>query len=209
MTDKCIYCGDRGRLTRDHIPPKCLFPKPRPSDLITVPCCETCNGSFSSDDEYFRTVAVLGDYVQNHIAAEELLPTISRSLARPGRSKPLQRLIDSVQVGDLARDGVRRPSFESEREITSRVGRRITRGLYYHVRGTPLALNAQLKAGFSWSFRGSDTEDLYEELLRQPINDIAGGVFTYRYLFDGYPNSSAWMYTFYMNRTMLALTSPS
>jgi len=39
----CVYCGKKLPLTKDHIPPKNLYSKPRPSNLITVPCCEKCN----------------------------------------------------------------------------------------------------------------------------------------------------------------------
>jgi len=56
--DECIYCGARDNLTDDHVPPKALFPEPRPSDLITVPACLQCNKSYEKDDEYFR-IAVL------------------------------------------------------------------------------------------------------------------------------------------------------
>ena len=36
---KCIYCGNWAELTKDHIPPKCLFTDPKPENLITIPCC--------------------------------------------------------------------------------------------------------------------------------------------------------------------------
>jgi hypothetical protein len=50
----CYICRRRVAETRDHIPPKSLFPKPRPSDLITAPCCFLCNNRNSRSDEYFR-----------------------------------------------------------------------------------------------------------------------------------------------------------
>jgi hypothetical protein len=31
---ECVYCGRERELTRDHVPPWCLFSKPRPNDLI-------------------------------------------------------------------------------------------------------------------------------------------------------------------------------
>jgi hypothetical protein len=39
--------------TMDHVPPKALFPPPRPK-LITVPACEICNGSASDAEEKFK-----------------------------------------------------------------------------------------------------------------------------------------------------------
>lgn len=41
----------------DHVPPKGLFPKPRPSNLIEVPCCWRCNNAHSAFDEKLRLVA--------------------------------------------------------------------------------------------------------------------------------------------------------
>ena len=52
--DWCYLCGAREKLTKDHVPPKNLFPLPRPKNLITVPCCERCNSGFSKADERFR-----------------------------------------------------------------------------------------------------------------------------------------------------------
>lgn len=54
---ECYLCGATSDLTRDHLPPKSFFPKPRPNNLITVACCKTCNNNFSKDDEYFRVAA--------------------------------------------------------------------------------------------------------------------------------------------------------
>src|SRR5579859_4140645 len=51
---KCYLCGATRNLTRDHIPPKGFFPPPLPTNLITVPCCSSCNNSFSTDDEAAR-----------------------------------------------------------------------------------------------------------------------------------------------------------
>lgn len=50
----CYLCGSCENLTKDHIPPKNLFPDPKPSNLITVPCCKKCNEEMSTIDESFR-----------------------------------------------------------------------------------------------------------------------------------------------------------
>jgi hypothetical protein len=65
MEEECYLCGKKasetpdGRLTRDHIPPKNLFPPPLPEDLITVPCCYECNNAAHKDDEYLRFLSGL------------------------------------------------------------------------------------------------------------------------------------------------------
>ena len=49
----CVLCGYYGEITRDHAPPKVVFPAPRPSNCITVPSCSKCNGGMSELDEDF------------------------------------------------------------------------------------------------------------------------------------------------------------
>ncbi len=56
-TGFCVLCGKEGIITREHVPPKCLFLKPRPQNTITVPLCEGCNHFYHLDDEYFRILA--------------------------------------------------------------------------------------------------------------------------------------------------------
>ena len=53
----CYLCGTDQEITADHIPPENLFPPPKPTNLITVPCCAKCNKSYSLDDEAFRVFA--------------------------------------------------------------------------------------------------------------------------------------------------------
>jgi hypothetical protein len=50
----CYLCNSTENLTKDHIPPKNLFPSPKPTNLITVWCCKQCNEKLSLIDESFR-----------------------------------------------------------------------------------------------------------------------------------------------------------
>lgn len=52
--DKCYLCGSTENLTRDHVPPEGFFPPPKPTNLITLPCCENCHWPLSLQDEAFR-----------------------------------------------------------------------------------------------------------------------------------------------------------
>lgn len=49
----CVYCGGLAD-TRDHVPSKCLLePDPEyPTNLPVVGCCNSCNQSFSRDEQY-------------------------------------------------------------------------------------------------------------------------------------------------------------
>ncbi len=136
---QCYLCGvivDGKSKTRDHVPPRGLFPKPRPSNLITVPCCESCNNEKSNDEEFFRLVATIG--VNKTAEATELykqrvLPrTIERGRVRPEIRKMLKTAenfwseVNGVCV-PLCKVGV-------DLNFLKRVVERIARGLTVHKR---------------------------------------------------------------------------
>ncbi|MGJ7488767.1 hypothetical protein [Variovorax sp. ZT4R33] len=51
LTGMCIFCGGRPT-TRDHCPSKVLLDEPFPPNLPVVNACESCNQSFSKDEQY-------------------------------------------------------------------------------------------------------------------------------------------------------------
>src|SRR5262245_49176576 len=79
----CVYCGATDNLTDDHIPPKNLFPRPRPSNLITVPACLTCHSTTSKDDENFRLRLCMSEQVGRHSEAKKAREAAFRALLRP------------------------------------------------------------------------------------------------------------------------------
>lgn len=79
----CVYCHSPKDLTRDHIPPKSFFPAPRPTDLITVPCCSECNGESTENDEYLRNYLIFSTQCRGHWAARQLHESGLRSLEDP------------------------------------------------------------------------------------------------------------------------------
>ena len=98
--EKCYLCGraaketPEGQLTRDHLPPKNLFLPPRPSDLITVPCCYQCNNDSHEDDEYLR-VAVTACYNTNPVGKKTWE---EKTVGSTVRKKRLSKSIDKMAV---------------------------------------------------------------------------------------------------------------
>jgi hypothetical protein len=80
--EECAYCGKEGKITKDHIPPKNLFSKPRPGNLITVPSCIECNREASKDDEYFRNALIMRYDTYEHPDATKNWNSILRSIKR-------------------------------------------------------------------------------------------------------------------------------
>lgn len=78
----CTYCP-KGADTRDHIPPLCFFPGPRPAELLTVPCCRSCNQTAGADDEQMRNLLAALEDSEGHEAIHEYLrPKMHRSFQR-------------------------------------------------------------------------------------------------------------------------------
>lgn len=96
-----LYCEKVGPITDDHVPPQGIFAKPHPDNLIKVPACKDCNGSFSQDDEYFRQKLVLNVEVYHHPATKQLADRVFRSVQRPqakGMATAFFRDIRPVEV---------------------------------------------------------------------------------------------------------------
>ena len=59
----CPYCRCSMRKrdsTRDHLPPKSLFPNPKPINLKTVRCCLKCHRAESNGDEIIKILSAFG-----------------------------------------------------------------------------------------------------------------------------------------------------
>lgn len=134
MPDQCFLCGKPGADTREHIPPKCLFPEPHPNDLLTVPAHRSCNQSYSADDEYLR-VALTAPSYSDPIAHRLWRTKVVRSLGRARGVKFKQKLADDtveIPLGNLT-DGstVVLPILRVEAPRLKRSIRRIVRGIHY------------------------------------------------------------------------------
>ena len=101
----CVNCRSPEDLTRDHIPPKSFFPKPRPNNLITVPCCRTCHKEFTENDEYLRNYLIFSPQCRGHAAARQLQENGLLSLQDPNAgefSGPLFTFADQYWPSSLA-----------------------------------------------------------------------------------------------------------
>ena len=99
---QCVYCGKVRVLTKDHIPPKCFFAKPRPSNLITVPSCKECNLGRSKDDEYLRFVLAYRFENSNHPDVLGIVPVIHRAFKREENRAFTRSIVkDIVHLEDI------------------------------------------------------------------------------------------------------------
>jgi hypothetical protein len=155
----CAYC-DAPATTADHIPPKGLFAKPLPIDLLTVPSCLLCNGGAAQDDEYFRTVMAFRSDTYERSDAAGAAERAMRALVREGgegfRKGVLSKLTEIPMFGD---DGPKVGSIgqlDVDLRRVRRVVERIVRGLYYHHKGERLPPECRVTVNSLESFESPD-----------------------------------------------------
>ncbi len=112
LTGMCVYCGAEPD-TRDHVPSKVLLDKPYPPQLPVVGACNSCNASFSLDEQYlacFIECVVCGTVDD----ADLQRPNVKRILAENPR---LRDRIDSSRKKDGGGNPTWQPEIDRVRKI--------------------------------------------------------------------------------------------
>lgn len=112
--------------TADHIPPKGLFPEPRPANLITVPCCYGCNQEHSGFDDQLRLLAASA--IQRNPAGEVILErkVFGSTLAKKRQMPFVGSILSSMQSVPAHPDAVK---FSVPAQDVFNGMTRITKGL--------------------------------------------------------------------------------
>jgi hypothetical protein len=137
MPTLCTYCGNRNATTADHVPPKSFFATPRPNNLITVPCCKICNGSFGKGDERVRNLLTSLQNTENHPAIQgQIADKRNRSYLRPEGASNFLHILNSLKPVDVYTPGGialgSHPAFNLDQELMNRFIERVTRALLHH-----------------------------------------------------------------------------
>ncbi|KGW75129.1 hypothetical protein Y046_2868 [Burkholderia pseudomallei MSHR2990] len=126
QTTTCYHC-DAEATGREHVPPKCLFPKGSDwSRLMTVPSCVAHNNANSKADEYLKFV--LGAIAPN--IPNAITSSAARSVVR----------LAQMRAGNLHRYGFRwdrkalviNDPFQLDFELLSACLQKVARALYFH-----------------------------------------------------------------------------
>ena len=135
--ESCYLCGvaiDHANRTMDHVPPKGLFPRPLPSDLITVPCCLRCNREKSREEEFFRLITTLGIARTPEAEAVYEQRTLRRTIHRGRLKAEIAKMISTVAHQWMEVNGVivLTPSIHIPIAPLRAVAERTARGLTAH-----------------------------------------------------------------------------
>lgn len=202
----CVLCGVNIASTRDHVPPKTIFPKPRPN-LITVPACFDCNNSASDMDDLFKVYLSMHAAENNDIARRLFTEKTTRTL-RHNESllrrihKESKRISIKNEQGKLeSRLGVLWDS-KAHNEV---IGRTI-RGLYFHHSGKPMPSDCELKV--QW-LRGVP-EEIVPKLPLMEEHVIGENQVVYKFAISPEePRHSLWLFEFYGAHWASGYTSPA
>lgn len=216
----CVYCGKRSKLTKDHIPPKNLYAKPRPCNLITVPCCNDCNSKASKDDEYFRLNVVMRDKTEGVYEAECLKETVFRSLKRKESIGFKNEFINRVgRRSCFTPAGIftgTKPVFDVDLSRLDRVAKRTIAGIVFKELGERLPDSFDINV-FSTSGMDNLTHS-FEEGLKRELDDLlqeqyvyigSESVFAFWHKYSGTDRySSLWLLVFFRYTSFVGVICP-
>ncbi|MDX2215705.1 MAG: hypothetical protein SFY66_20755 [Oculatellaceae cyanobacterium bins.114] len=207
---RCAYCAETRPLTNDHIPPRNLFPQPRSSNLITVPCCETCQAGWSKDDEYFRAAILSSAKVSETPLAQGAIDSLVRSVSRQkqrGFSRTILKSIKEVEI--VTKTGIflgKEPAFQLDIERIDRVAQRIIRGLFFHEKGYAVPAGYEVFT----SIQQFGLEPILEQLTEvhfPQLHIVQDGIFSYTFKeTEEDPNSIIWLLLFYKELPLVGFT---
>jgi hypothetical protein len=193
MNDKiiCAICGGKNPTTKDHIPPKSLYPKPRDGlvNLNTVPACSSCNNGASTDDEIFKTLIGIstGDKRLNQ---DCLIESLASTLA--GNKKIGKAIFSSAQKVSLKDAfGVthRKVAINFDKKSYDRVISRIIRALYW-MESCGDVLGDQVFSIFDGNSLSEDCARQFLDLsMTLPLKSLNGDSFHYRFFIENKENS--------------------
>lgn len=182
----CAICGVNEATTKDHIPPKNLYSKPRDNDinLNTVPACEKCNNGSSSDDEVFKVLIGIttGEY---QTSPDKVIDSLAKTIGENGRiAKQIfssKREVYSQLDGVIQRQAV---AVTFDRESYNQVIRRVVRGLYWMETGIALLPEAKIRVFPGDELQIDLAKNLMELMHLLPLRKLNKNTFLYRFIFS-------------------------
>jgi hypothetical protein len=206
---ECIYCGDIKPLSKDHVPPRGLFSKPWPNNLITVPSCDACNGGSSKDDEYFRYIISMIEGTDTHPEALKVQEKLVSSASKPNKFRFHMSILSRVCfIEKTTPSGLyigRRPSIIVDTNRIVNVVSRIIKGLFYYERRVRLP-NSYKVIAIPAKYKEL-ADPALADIVSQSPKVIGKGVFSYRCHFQEHdPNESGWLMFFYGGAPFLGAT---
>ena len=196
--EKCVYCNENKCTTNDHVPPKSFFPKPRPSNLITVPSCLECNQGLGKDEEFFLATFMFSQVGVSDAGKRLWLEKLSRMYEKNlGLRKKIAQHLESLSLQTTS--GIylgNTMTINTDEKRLEMVVNKILKGLYFFEYNMPFPDNAEITTLYlNHEDKYTAAEETASDLkLGSRIWD---GIFEYRFnrLPDN-PAGSMWLFRF-------------
>lgn len=203
---ECVICGKREATTRDHVPPRGIFCRPRPGNLVCVPACQQCNNGSSDRDERFRVylgLHVSSDDVGARFYREEALRTLRHNdRLREEILSGTEPTYLSTENGVIHGGGFR---IRWDSDAHDAIVERTIRGLYYH--HFSKILGDQGRVSVQWL--RTLTQDMIEMSAEWAVNTLGTGECIYRFGRNREsPLHSVWIFQFYKSHWASGYTTP-
>lgn len=218
INELCVYCGKTAD-TSDHIPPQCIFAEPKKEELLEVPSCSNCNGSFSMDDEYFKTALTIIEGVDENPDAKRVLESVHRSFSKPnkkGFTKGFSKTIKILPITSYSGLFTRIvPTFEFNKIRILNTASRIVQGLHWIEKKSPIPEGVEVKCFWTLDFMNDVKPS--SQILRNLAGYVyskpsktTGSVFEYWVSFleeysETIPEKSIWLLRFYQRIDILCV----
>ena len=208
----CAYCSQTAEISRDHVIPRCLFPRPLPQDMRTVPACDACNQRKARHDDFLRDMLVTDVAAEDSDVTRQLFK--DKVLRSHEKCKSLVARIslnDSKPLPYLTRDGqvdvAHVTDFDPER--ADEMFDFIIRGLYHTVRGENLAPDTKVVARRLFKQDTHAVIDTFNKVGGIGPVTIGSNVFSCVYNYGSEtPQASLWFLEFYDSVHFSAVTKP-
>lgn len=130
----CVYCGNHGPITRDHVFPQAIFPV-LDKEMITVPACESCQQAKSLGDRDLRVLSTVDVWGGQHPDAPMMLEKILRKENVRFRNWVQRELAQTEDIDLITHDGIivgtiTALGFNTDRIIVAQ--EMTVRGLFFH-----------------------------------------------------------------------------
>jgi len=206
----CIFCGSTTDVTKDHVPPKSLFPKPRPNNLITVPSCRKCNESTQENDEQLSIFISMLSGMEGDIE-KKLHDKTRRAFQKNNQFKKKLKeeklrlpIID--QNGEIT-DYVYLVKWESDK--INEILKKTIAGLYYHHYKLEIRKIGYIEL-FTETLKHTN-HPIIQEIIKACKPEVIGhnGEVIYQHgSADDDPLSTFWAITLYKRFQFIGITSP-
>ena len=207
----CYFCGKRGEVTKDHIPPRGIYPQEIRDQYkpITVRCHLVCEKPYRGGDQYLQIVLTsLTDKTVDHPVAQERREGVKRSLEMPELDRLWSGIAHSMKLVWRKTEGgiwIPRYRLELDYEKLTNVFSRFVRGLFHREKNfrTALGKDYEYRLLVPDDYGDEQKDEIYRNLgfvKAQPPNVKHDDVFEYRSVYSDdeitYPHS-IWHFRFY------------